>query len=297
VLRKANFQLRKRRSRLATQISTQAEVEPALLSDAALPLEAVHPRLRFHPRFHSQFLPSDRDVTVYLPPGYDESPERSYPVLYLHDGQNLFDPRTSFIPGRTWQVAETADAVIEAGEVEPLIIVGIANTGENRLAEYTPTRDWRLGGGDAQRYSDLLTHELLPYIAANYRVLEGVQHVGLGGSSLGGLVTLYLGLRHPGVFGRLAAMSPSVWWNHKAIVGYVNEKGPQIVHKPRIWLDVGDSEGRRTLADAELLERRLRANGWRPGSDLHYEAVAGGTHDEAAWAKRVGPMLKFLFPN
>jgi enterochelin esterase-like enzyme len=155
VLRRANFQLRKRRSRLATQISAQAEVEPALLSDAALPLESVHPRLRFHPQFHSQFLPSDRDLTVYLPPGYDESPERSYPVLYLHDGQNLFDPRSSFIPGRTWQVAETADAVIEAGEVESLIIVGIANTGENRLAEYTPTRDWRLGGGDAQRYSDL----------------------------------------------------------------------------------------------------------------------------------------------
>ena len=302
MLPKNNFQQRKRRSRLGTQISAQAEVQPGLLSaPAALPEaiapEAVHPRLRFHPQFHSQFLPTDRDVTVYLPPGYDESPERDYPVLYLHDGQNLFDPLTSFVPGRTWRVAETADAVIGAGEIEPLIIVGIANTGENRLAEYTPTRDWRMGGGDAQRYGDLLANELLPFIAETYRVKAGAHHTGLGGSSLGGLVTLYLGLRHPGVFGRLAVMSPSVWWNHKSIVGYVNERGPGILHKPRIWLDVGDSEGRRTLADAELLEKRLLANGWRTGVDLHYERVHGGTHDEAAWALRVGPMLRFLFPQ
>lgn len=298
---------------MGTQIPAQAEAHPghahpgslsapALPSEAALPLETpepavIHPRLHFHPQFHSQFLPSDRDITVYLPPAYDESPDRLYPVLYLQDGQNLFDPRTSYVPGRTWRVAETADAVIEAGEVEPLIIVGVANTGENRLSEYTPSRDWRMGGGDAQRYGDLLAHELLPFIAENYRVLSGPLHTGLGGSSLGGLVTLYLGLRHPGVFGRLAVMSPSVWWNHKSIVGYVNERGSEIQHKPRIWLDVGDSEGRRTLADAELLERRLRANGWTTGTDLHFERVAGGTHDEAAWAQRVGPMLRFLFPR
>jgi enterochelin esterase-like enzyme len=298
---------------LGTQIPAQAEAHPghahpgslsapALPSEAALPLEtpepaAIHPRLHFHPQFHSQFLPSDRDITVYLPPAYDESPDRLYPVLYLQDGQNLFDPRTSYVPGRTWRVAETADAIIEAGEVEPLIIVGVANTGENRLSEYTPSRDWRMGGGDAQRYGDLLAHELLPFIAENYRVLSGPLHTGLGGSSLGGLVTLYLGLRHPGVFGHLAVMSPSVWWNHKSIVGYVNERGSEIQHKPRIWLDVGDSEGRRTLADAELLERRLRANGWTTGTDLHFERVAGGTHDEAAWAQRVGPMLRFLFPR
>ncbi|MBB6146096.1 enterochelin esterase-like enzyme [Silvibacterium bohemicum] len=283
---------------MGTQIRAQAEMDSGLLPVSApdqAGIESIHPRLRLHPQFHSQFLPSDRDVTVYLPPGYDESPQRAYPVLYLHDGQNLFDPRTSFVPCRTWRVAETADAVIGAGEVEPLIIVGIANAGEQRINEYTPTRDWRMGGGDAQRYGDLLAGDLLPFIADNYRVLDGPQHTGLGGSSLGGLVTLYLGLRHPGVFGRLAVMSPSVWWNHKSIVAYVNERGPEIVNKPRIWLDVGDAEGHRTLADAQLLERKLEANGWRLESDLHFERVHGGTHDEAAWAERVGPMLKFLF--
>jgi predicted alpha/beta superfamily hydrolase len=110
------------------------------------------------------------------------------------------------------------------------------------------------------------------------------------------LVTLYLGLKYPDIYGKLAVMSPSVWWNHKSIVGYVNETAPAIQRRPRIWLDVGDAEGRRTIADTDMLDRRLEASGWRLERDLHYERVAGGTHDEAAWAQRVGPMLRFLFP-
>ena len=280
---------------LATQISAQSQIDTALI-EPPQPEAPPHPRLRVHPQFHSRFLPDDRDLTVYLPPGYDEEPGRHYPVLYLHDGQNLFDPRTSFVPGRTWQVAETADAVIEAGKVEPLIIVGIANTGERRLAEYTPTRDWKMGGGEADRYGELLAHDLLPFIASAYRIRPGVESTGLGGSSLGGLVSLYLGLKYPEIYGKLAVMSPSVWWNHKAIVGYVNETAPRLRHHPRIWLDVGSAEGRRTLADTDLVEHRLNAAGWVPERDLHYERVPGGTHDEAAWAQRVGPMLHFLFP-
>jgi predicted alpha/beta superfamily hydrolase len=280
---------------LATQISAQAQADPGLPDEPLLPGE--HPRLRFHPQFHSRFLADDRDVTIYLPPGYEEQPERRFPVLYMHDGQNLFDPRTSFVPGRTWQVAETADATIEAGEVEPLIVVGIANTGDRRLAEYTPTHDWKMGGGEAKKYGELLVEELLPFIAARYRVRAGAENTGLGGSSLGGLVTVYLGLKYPQIFGRLAVLSPSVWWNHKAIVGYVNETAPRLRQHPRMWLDVGEAEGKRTMNDADLLARRLYANGWRPNMDLHYEHIPGGTHDEAAWAQRVGPMLKFLFPG
>jgi predicted alpha/beta superfamily hydrolase len=280
---------------LATQISAQAQADPGLPDEPLLPGE--HPRLRFHPQFHSRFLADDRDVTIYLPPGYEEQPERRFPVLYMHDGQNLFDPRTSFVPGRTWQVAETADATIEAGEVEPLIVVGIANTGDRRLAEYTPTHDWKMGGGEAKKYGELLVEELLPFIAARYRVQAGAENTGLGGSSLGGLVTVYLGLKYPQIFGRLAVLSPSVWWNHKAIVGYVNETAPRLQQHPRMWLDVGEAEGKRTMSDADLLARRLYANGWRPNMDLHYEHIPGGTHDEAAWAQRVGPMLKFLFPG
>ena len=91
---------------------------------------------------------------------------------------------------------------------------------------------------------------------------------GLGGSSLGGLVTLYLGLRHPELFGRLALMSPSVWWNHKSILSYLNEHAPQVWERPKVWLDVGDREGSRTLRDVEHLARRMKANGWRPGETM-----------------------------
>lgn len=267
--------------------------------EAALPHEdeaRLLPRLRLHKTFKSNYLPDERDVIVYLPPGYEEEAERTYPVLYLHDGQNLFDGRTSFVKGRTWMVREHADAAIEAGEVEPLLIVGIYNTGDRRLAEYTHEYNWQMGGGEADKYGDLLTRELMPWIASQYRVRQDRENTGMGGSSLGGLVTLYLGLRHPHVFGKLAILSPSVWWNHKSILGYLNEHAPQMWERPRVWLDVGDHEGQRTLRDVEHLARRLKANGWRPGESMHFEKVHGGTHDEASWAERVRPMLRFLYP-
>ena len=257
----------------------------------------LHPRLRLHKAFKSNHLPDDRDVIVYVPPGYEDEPERTYPVLYLHDGQNLFDGRTSFVKDRTWQVREHADAAIEAGEAEPLVVVGIYNTGERRLAEYTHEYNWQMGGGQADAYGKLITRELMPWIASQYRVRQDRENTGLGGSSLGGLVSLYLGLRYPTVFGKLAVMSPSVWWNHKSILGYLNEHAPQMWERPKMWLDVGDREGQKAVRDAEHLARRLKANGWKPGESLHFEKVEGGTHDEASWAGRVRAMLKFLFPR
>ena len=280
-------------------MNPEAQPQPRQVNPDALLAktpEPPHPRLHLHRAFHSRSLPDDRDVIVYLPPDYEDRPDHKYPVLYLHDGQNLFDGRTSFIPGRTWQVREQADAAIEAGEVEPLVIVGIYNTGDRRLAEYTHERDWQRGGGEASKYGQLLTEELMPFIAGRYRVRTDRQSTGLGGSSLGGLVTLYLGLRHARSFGRLAVMSPSVWWNHKSILGYVNEHAPHVWERPRLWLDVGEREGKRTLHDTEQLARRLMANGWVEGATLHFERVPGGTHDEASWAERVRPMLRFLFP-
>ncbi|HEY1896229.1 MAG TPA: alpha/beta hydrolase-fold protein [Terracidiphilus sp.] len=258
--------------------------------------DTPHPRLRLLRGFSGIHLPTPRDVIVYLPPGYDDEAERTYPVLFMHDGQNLFDGRTSFIKDRTWEMREQTDEVIEAGEVEPLIIVGIYNTGEHRLAEYTHERDWQRGGGEANRYGLLLTEELMPWIASQYRVRTDRESTGLGGSSLGGLVTLYLGLRHAHHFGKLAVLSPSVWWNHKSILGYLNERAPQIWERPKMWLDVGDREGQRTLRDAEMLARRLKANGWVSGHSLRFERVPNGTHDEPSWGWRVKPMLRFLFP-
>jgi predicted alpha/beta superfamily hydrolase len=254
-----------------------------------------HAQLRVFRELPSSFLPSTRDVTVYLPAGYDEEPSRHYPVLYMHDGQNLFDPQKSFVPGHHWHVAENADAVIDAGQVEPLIIVGVNNTGERRLAEYTHSADPKLGGGEADCYGLLLVEELMPFINETFRTLEGAQHTGLGGSSLGGLVSLYLGLRYPEVFGRLAVMSPSVWWDRRSILRVLKQVGTPS-RRARIWLDAGDAEGPRTQPDATMLATQLERQGWAPEQDLHYERVAGGRHDEAAWAARVGPMLRWLFP-
>ena len=130
----------------------------------------------------------------------------------MQDGQNLFDPETSFIKGNYWRMGETADELILAGEIEPLIIVGIYNTGEHRIDEYTPVEDKRLGGGQADAYGQMLVEELKPFVDHAYRTLPGTENCGMGGSSLGGLVTLYLGLRYTWMFGKLAVMSPSVWW-------------------------------------------------------------------------------------
>ncbi len=253
-----------------------------------------YPRLRLHSQFHSHILPADRNLIVYVPEQYNVKPQRSFPVLYLQDGQNLFDGRTSYIPGKTWCVQETADRLIASGEVEPLIVVGVYNTGESRLVEYTPTRDSRMGGGGAALYGRMLIDEIAPYISRHYRTLAGPQNTGGGGSSLGGLLSLYLGLEYPEVFGKLAVLSPSVWWDQRSILPLVRAA----FCKPslRIWLDIGTAEGKRSLQDADLLYRLLVKRGWSDGTDMRYLRVKDGTHDEAAWAQRVGPMLKFLFP-
>jgi enterochelin esterase-like enzyme len=251
-------------------------------------------QLRKHEQFSSRYLRNARDLIVYLPPGYDEQRERHYPVLYLHDGQNLFDGSTAYVPGMAWQAGQSADAVIESGRAEPMIIVGIYNTGKTRISEYTPTKVPRLGGGRADRYGKFLLNEVMPFVQAGYRVERGPDRTGIGGSSLGGLVSLYLGLRMPEVFGKIAALSPSVWWNHRVIVRFAQIA--QAEPRPRIWLDIGTREGSRIVDDVEMLRDALLQKGWRAEQDLHYQRFEGAEHNEAAWAQRVGPFLEFLFP-
>ena len=191
------------------------------------------------------------DFIVYLPPMYDEQPDRRFPVLYMQDGQNLFDPETCFINGNYWRMGETADHLIGTGEIEPLIIVGIYNAGEHRLDEYTPVEDKRLGGGEAEAYGQMIAEELKPFVDPHLPHAAGPRACGLGGSSLGGLVTLYLGLRYTWLFSKLAVMSPSVWWRNRAILKTV----AKIQRKPelKIWLDIGTRESRSALPDAREL--------------------------------------------
>jgi predicted alpha/beta superfamily hydrolase len=244
--------------------------------------------------FHSEILPDDRAVTVYLPPQYLEQKERRFPVFYLQDGQNLFDGRTSYIAGKTWNANSTADRLTEAGEIEPVILVGVANTGLRRMAEYTPTRDFKMGGGEGRSYGRLLIEELKPLIDSTYRTLPESRDTAVGGSSLGGLISLYLGFAHPEVFGKLAVMSPSLWWDHRSILSAITQQGtkPEL----RIWLDMGTAEGTRHLRDADTLERLLVKRGWKAGVDLAYVKAQGAVHDERAWSDRFGDVLRFLFP-
>ncbi len=249
----------------------------------------------------SRWLPSCRDITVLLPETYAEEPERRFPVMYLHDGQNVFDGRTSYIPDHTWRAAENADGLVRAGKIEPVILVGVANTGRKRLEEYTPTRDARMGGGVGNRYGKLLVEELKPLVDRSFRTLTDAANTGLGGSSLGGLISLALGLEYPQVFGKLAVLSPSVWWNQRSLLNLVSDFKigtlPQGVTRPRIWLDIGTAEGLKHLRDADLLHRRLLIRGWKDGVDLKYLRVEGGFHTEDAWAARFDEVLAFLFPK
>ncbi len=249
--------------------------------------------IRTHEGFHSDHLQHDRTIIVYLPPGYDERSAERYQVLYIHDGQNVFDRATSI--GEEWHLDETAQALIGGGEIAPIIIVGIYNTGVHRIDEYAPTkREDKGGGGHADDYGMMLVMELKPFIDVTYKTLSSAESTGLAGSSLGGLLTMHLALRFPTAFGKIAVLSPSVWWDDRVIVREVEAlefRTPQ-----RIWLDAGTNEGDPdVIPDARMLRDALVARGWTLGEDLMYSEAEGGQHNEESWGARVGEVLKYLF--
>lgn len=251
--------------------------------------------LEHYRQVRSRFLSHDHDLVVCLPPEYHTEPQRSYPVLYLHDGQNVFDdlPMSPF--GVQWGVDTTARALMHAGVIEPVILVAIGNAGRDRIDEYTPTRDSSHdAGGLADQYGQMLVYEIKPFIDRTYRTRRSARDTGLAGSSLGGLLTLYLGLTHPMVFGKLALLSPSVWWDDRWIVRQLSAD-PARRSALKIWLDVGTGE-KRMLKGTQLLYRMLVRKGWQPGVDLQYMEADGALHDERAWGERTGLFLRFLFP-
>jgi predicted alpha/beta superfamily hydrolase len=225
--------------------------------------------------------------------GYERS-SASFPVLYLQDGQNLFDPATAF-NGQTWRADAITDELICRGEIRPVILVGIYNTGVRRVSEYTPTRDRRSGkGGKVARYAQMLVREIKPFIDHQYRTSKGPAETGIGGSSLGALVSLVAVLDYPRVFGQVALMSPSVRWDDRSILNAVSAYRSLL--RARIWLDMGTAEGtnpQQIVEDARLLRDTLLARSWH---DLEYFEDQGATHSETAWAGRFGKVLKFLFP-
>ena len=269
---------------------------PTMQQESAL-VRDTEGQFRVHEDFRSAFLPGGRRILVYLPPGYADDPARRYPVMYLHDGQNLFEHPAAAEDGMPmrWCCDRPAATLSATGAMDPVILVGIWNAGALRIEEYTPTPDTKMGiGGHADLYGRMMVEELKPVIDATYRTHPDAAHTGLGGSSLGGLVSLYLGLKYPQTFGRIGAVSPSVWWDDRMIIREVlllQDKLPL-----RIWLSTGTAEGRRTAPTARRLRDALIDRGWRLGVDLRYFEDLRADHSERAWAKRARQVLEFLFP-
>jgi predicted alpha/beta superfamily hydrolase len=236
---------------------------------------------------------SPRAVQVWLPPGYERDPARRHPVLYLHDGQNVFDARAA---GAEWQVDEVAQRLVDGGAIRPPIVVAVASNGD-RFDDYTPwphTLDGVTRGGRAANYGRFLVEELKPLIDARFRTLPAREHTALGGSSLGGLVTMWLLLEHAATFSAGLVVSPSVWWARGEIVAAVQQAAlPAGLAPPKVWLCVGAREGRAMVHGARLLRDALLQRGWAP---VGVEEPGGG-HDEASWADRVEPMLRFLYES
>lgn len=241
-----------------------------------------------------------RRVLVYLPVDYAARPTRRYPVLYLHDGQNLFDAATSFA-GTPWGCDEVAEQAARAGRAAPVILVGVANS-PDRISEYGPRRCGTGRAGDLSRqYGRFLVEEVKPFVDRTYATLPGAVNAGVGGSSLGGLISLHLAKWYPTVFGRCAAVSPSLWWDQEYFLRNLHVN-PAWLAGCRVWLDMGDKEGltRATQQAGVRRARRLAAllgkSGLAPGREFTYREVPGGEHSEWHWGQRFGEVLAFLFP-
>ena len=247
----------------------------------------------------SRIFGNTRLLRVWLPPDYDGWGETRYPVLYLNDGQNLFDPLTAFA-GVHWQVGESAARLIAERKVPPLIIVGIDNT-KNRACEYIPykSRDPGVLNAKGTCYPDFLQREVMPLIEEHYCVLKGPENAGLGGSSLGGLITLYTQLAAPGVFGRLLIESPSLSVANRKIL----EKSRRFRGWPeRTYLGMGTREvgqpekDERIVGEVRELESILREAGLDE-QRLKVRIEENAAHNESAWAARFPEALEFLYSS
>ncbi len=280
-----------------------AAIPPALVAPAVpgTPVTdaGVTGDVRLVSDFPSATLHNTRDVCIFLPPGYEDprNQGKRYPVLYLQDGQNLFDPQTAFM-GNEWHLDETAQALMQDHKMQDVILVGVYNTPQ-RMSEYTPVPDPQDGGGNAVQYTDFLIHELKPWVDAHLRTRPDAADTGIMGSSLGGLESLYAGWKHPDVFGIVGAVSPSCWWDNEWLA-QAETASPPAERQQRIWLDIGTNEGddpQAMLADTEHMHQVLLNEGYQDDNNLFYRVIPGAQHNESAWAARSGDILTHLFPT
>lgn len=244
-----------------------------------------------------------RRVWVYLPPGYDPNGETRYPVLYMLDGQNVFDQATSF--AGEWEVDESCESLIAGGEMRPVIVVAVANGEGDRVDEYTPWRDSGYGaGGGGEEHLQEFADTLIPWINANYRTATGPENTGFAGSSLGGLMALYAAYTRGDTYGLIASLSPSIGWDDGHLIGLIDSLAPP---DSKIYMDMGTREGGGIIDGDQngiddnidrlrAVRDQLIADGFVPGGDLMVVEDEGGRHNEGFWAVRFPAALRFLFP-
>ncbi|OGU36018.1 MAG: hypothetical protein A2068_00185 [Ignavibacteria bacterium GWB2_35_6b] len=232
--------------------------------------------------FYSYNLKNERDIIVWLPPSYSHSHKR-YPVLYMHDGQNLFNPQTSFL-GYDWKVDETITQLLTKKEIEEIIVVGIYNS-KDRLEEYNYFTS------KGKSYAQFIIQELKTYIDENFRTKHNASNTAVMGSSMGGLISFQLAWNIPGVFGKAGCLSNSFWVDDKAVFPMV-ENDSKKIKDIKIYLDCGDCETE-LINDNTNMYKLLDEIGYKENLKWHIEE--GGVHSEVDWAKRLHIPLKFLF--
>ncbi|MDT8417896.1 MAG: alpha/beta hydrolase-fold protein [Lutibacter sp.] len=226
-------------------------------------------------------------VWIYLPPNYDNA-SKKYPVIYMHDAQNLFDATTSY--AGEWKVDETLNKLYEKTG-KGFIVVGIENGGEERIDEYTLWENKKYGGGKGTIYIDFIVKTLKPFIDDHYRTKKQQKHTGLMGSSLGGLISYYGGLQHPKTFGKIGALSTSFWFSEK-VVDFTLEKGN--LKNIKLFLLVGGKEGDDMDKDTQKMEKLLLKTGFKP-KNLNTKINPEGKHNEAFWRSEFSAVVSWLY--
>src|SRR5215469_2800733 len=248
-------------------------------------------------QFDSKIFPAARKIRILLPEGYrlPENRDRRYSVLYLNDGQNLFDICTSQFSGEEWRVDETVQQLIANREIAPLIVVGIDNGGKrHRPREYLPYVDDILKPAEpnpeGKLYPNFLLDEIVPFVESHYRVVPGENHRALGGASYGAGVALYTVVKRPGSFGKLLLESPSVYADDYHLL--------RDAESVRVWPDrvfIGTGTINEPVDDVRKLEELFRRAGLR-ADRLRVVVQTGGEHSEKWWGERLPDALRFLFP-
>jgi enterochelin esterase-like enzyme len=254
-------------------------------------------RLEYWKEMPSKFLAATRHVEIWLPPGYDENSTNRYAVLYMHDGQNLFDPRIAST-GVDWGVDEAIVRCAKAGMIEPIIVVGVWCT-DQRLREYSP---WDLG----TNYAKFLIEELMPQVNRKFRTRTGPENTAVMGSSMGGLISFWLCWKYPQVFGSGGCLSSAFMWSGKLtdndsdvpLIEREIASQARVPHGIRLYFDYGTS-GFDAACEPEQnkVNAWLRTQGLKEGKDFIVRRFPGADHNESAWRARLDEPLTFLFSN